>query len=72
MAWLLDTNIISETRRLRPELKVLSFLARHPLEDLHISSVTRAELRCGVELVSEGSSRRDELNKWLARFQSLD
>jgi hypothetical protein len=39
MAWLLDTNTISETRRLRPDPKVLSFLARHPLEKLYISSV---------------------------------
>jgi predicted nucleic acid-binding protein len=67
MAWLLDTNIISETRRLKPEPKVLAFLARHPLEDLYISSVSLAELRFGVELLSEGSSRRDELDKWLAQ-----
>jgi predicted nucleic acid-binding protein len=27
MAWLLDTNIFSEIRRLRPEPKVLAFIA---------------------------------------------
>ncbi len=52
---------------MRPEQKVLSFLARHPLEDLYISSVSLAELCFGVEIASEGSSRRDDLNKWLAQ-----
>ena len=66
MAWLLDTNILSEIRRLRPEPRVLTFISNHPLEQLYISTVTLAELRFGIELLSEGSSRRDELNQWLA------
>jgi predicted nucleic acid-binding protein len=65
MAWLLDTNILSALRRLKPEPKVLAFVAAHPLDDLYISAVTLAELRFGIELLSEGSTRRDELNKWL-------
>lgn len=65
MAWLLDTNIISETRRLKPEPKVLAFIADRLLEDLYISAVTLAELRFGIELLSQGTSRRTELNDWL-------
>lgn len=65
MAWLIDTNIISETRRLKPEPKVLAFIADHPLEDLYISTVTLAELRFGIEVLSKGDNRRDELNNWL-------
>jgi len=65
MAWLLDTNIISETRRLKPEPKVLAFIADHPLDDLYISTVTLAELRFGIELLTEGDNRRDELNDWI-------
>jgi toxin FitB len=67
MAWLLDTNILSELRRLKPEPKVLAFVAAHPLDELYISAVTLAELRFGIELLSEDSVRRDELNRWLAR-----
>jgi len=63
MAWLLDTNILSEIRRLRPEPKVLAFIAGNPLDDLYISSVTLAELRFGIELLSEGA-RREELENW--------
>jgi toxin FitB len=67
MAWLLDTNIISETRRLKPEPKVLAFIADHPLEELYISTVTLAELRFGIELLSKGDNRRDELNDWITQ-----
>jgi predicted nucleic acid-binding protein len=66
MAWLLDTNILSELRRLKPEPKVLTFIAGHPLDQLYISAVTLAELRFGIELLSEGR-RRDELNDWLTQ-----
>ena len=65
MPWLLDTNILSEIRRLKPEPRVLTFISDRPLEQLYISAVTLAELRFGIELLSEGSSRRDELNSWL-------
>ena len=65
MAWLLDTNVLSELRRLKPDPNVVTFVAAHPLDQLYISAVTLAELRFGIELLSEGSSRRDELNLWL-------
>jgi predicted nucleic acid-binding protein len=50
-------------RRLKPEPKVLAFVVARPLDQLYISAVTLAELRFGIELLSEGRSRRDELNK---------
>jgi predicted nucleic acid-binding protein len=64
--WLLDTNILSELRRPRPERKVLAFVAAQPLEILYVSGVTFAEIRFGIELVTE-ASRRAELNDWLAQ-----
>jgi toxin FitB len=63
--WLLDTNILSELRRPRPERKVLAFIAAQPLELLYVSTVTFAEIRFGIELVTD-ASRRAELNDWLA------
>lgn len=65
MAWLLDTNILSEIRRFKPERKVLAFVARTPLNDLYISAVTLAELRFGIELLSLGDPRRADLETWL-------
>ena len=64
MAWLLDTNILSEIRRLRPEPKVLAFIAARPLDELYVSAVTLAELRFGIERLEPGD-RREELNRWL-------
>jgi predicted nucleic acid-binding protein len=63
--WLLDTNILSELRRPRPERKVLAFVATQPLELLYVSSATFAEIRFGIELVTD-ASRRAALNDWLA------
>ena len=63
--WLLDTNILSELRRPRPERKVLAFIAAQPLELLYVSAVTFAEIRFGIELVTE-ASRRADLSDWLA------
>ena len=65
MAWLLDTNILSELRRPKPEQKVVAFVASCPLDQLYISAVTLAEIRFGIELVGE-PNRRADLNDWLA------
>jgi toxin FitB len=65
MGWLLDTNILSELRRPRPERKVLAFVAAQPLETLYVSSVTFAEIRFGIELVGN-ANHRAQLNDWLA------
>jgi predicted nucleic acid-binding protein len=62
--WLLDTNVISELRRPRPERKVLAFVERHPLEQLYVSTVTFAEIRFGIESL-RNLSRRNELEDWL-------
>jgi toxin FitB len=63
--WLLDTNILSELRRPKPERKVLAFVAAQPLELLYISTVALAEIRFGIELLPD-VARRSELNDWLA------
>jgi predicted nucleic acid-binding protein len=67
MAWLLDTNILSEIRKPKPEAKVLAFIAGYPLDHFYISAVTLAELRFGIEMLGQGTSRRDELNQWLSQ-----
>jgi toxin FitB len=63
--WLLDTNIISELRRRKPEPKVTEFIRSQPLEGLFVSIVTFAEIRFGIELLPD-ASRRSDLNDWLA------
>lgn len=62
--WLLDTNILSELRRLKPEPNVIAFIAGRPLDLLFISTVTLAEIRFGIELVPD-ATKRAELSDWL-------
>lgn len=62
--WLLDTNVLSELRRPRPEPKVVSFVAAQPLDLLYVSTVTLAEIRFGIERVDD-ATRRAELANWL-------
>src|SRR5580700_2894215 len=64
MAWLLDTNVLSELRRPNPEPKVVGFVSGEPLDQLYVSVVTLAEIRFGIELVSE-PERRVALSDWL-------
>jgi len=62
--WLLDTNVLSELRRARPEPKVVGFVATQALELLYVSVVSFAEIRFGIELIPDASGRA-ELNDWL-------
>lgn len=62
--WLLDTNVLSELRRPKPQRKVVSFITEQPLENLFVSAVTFAEIRFGIETVPS-VARRAELNDWL-------
>jgi predicted nucleic acid-binding protein len=43
---------------------VLAFIAAQPLDTLYISAVSLAEIRFGIETVSD-PTRRSELNSWL-------
>lgn len=62
--WLLDTNVLSELRRPKPNANVVRFVGAQPLELLFVSVVTFAEIRFGIELVTD-ANRRMELNDWL-------
>lgn len=62
--WLLDTNVLSELRRPKPEPKVVTFVTKQPLESLYISTVTLAEIRFGIERLPD-AARRSEFNDWL-------
>ncbi len=62
--WLLDTNILSEPRRPKPEPSVIAFAAAQPLDLLYVSAVTFAEIRFGIELASD-PGHRAALQDWL-------
>ena len=62
--WLLDTNILSELRRPKPNPEVVDFIASRPLDLLFVSIVTFAEIHFGIERVTD-ATHRAELNDWL-------
>ena len=53
MAFLLDTNVVSELRRPRPHGAVLAWLESIDDIDLHLASVTIGEIQAGIELTRE-------------------
>ena len=64
MSYLLDTNVISELARTKPEPRVTRWLAGIPSESLFLSVITLGELRRGVEHQPTGA-RREKLRRWL-------
>lgn len=64
MSFLLDTNVVSEWVRPRPNPAVVAWLAAADEDQIFISVVTLAELRCGIERLNAGS-RRNRLAQWL-------
>ena len=65
MSWLLDTNVLSELRKPKPEPRVVLFVSSLPLGQIYISSVTLAEIRFGIERVTD-QARHAALSHWLA------
>jgi toxin FitB len=51
--YLLDTNIISELRKIRPHAAVVSWLESIPEADLFLSAVTLGEIQAGIEITRE-------------------
>ena len=54
---LIDTNVLSELLRERPEPKVLAWFAAQPAQGLFVSSVTQAEMMLGARLLPAGKRR---------------
>lgn len=64
MSYLLDTNVLSELIKPRPDPGLTGWLAGVDEDDLFISVVTLAELRYGIERLPDGT-RRAGLESWL-------
>jgi toxin FitB len=60
----LDTNVVSEWVKPRPDVGVTQWLHEADEDELFLSAVTLAELRYGVERLKNGR-RREQLEEWL-------
>jgi predicted nucleic acid-binding protein len=57
----LDTNVVSELMRDKPDRKVESWVGSQPASGLFITTITEAELRYGVAILPQGR-RRDSVS----------
>jgi predicted nucleic acid-binding protein len=64
VSFLLDTNVVSEWTRPRPNAGVIKWLTECDEDSVFLSVVTIAELRHGIERLSAGR-RRNRLDAWL-------
>jgi len=63
--YLLDTNVISNATKPTPSESLLRWLANQLDEDLHISSLTIAEIQRGI-LDKPQEKKRDQLDAWFS------
>lgn len=55
----LDTNVVSETLRPNPAIKVVEWMLAEPDGSLFITAITEAELLYGIALLPQGRCRAD-------------
>ncbi len=64
--YLLDTNVVSELRKLRPHGGVVAWLQSLEDTQLHLSAVTLGEIQAGIELTREqDAGKAREIEAWL-------
>jgi toxin FitB len=61
--WLLDTNVVSELRKPKPDSRAINFIAPQRGETLFVTDVTLAEITFGIEQLGD-AARRTDLRLW--------
>lgn len=67
---ILDTNLVSETRRKRPDTRVLAWLDAQPPELLFITATVLAELAAGIRTAPD-AGLAGKLQLWLGEARRL-
>jgi hypothetical protein len=69
--YLLDTNVVSELRRTRPNENVIAWISGLPENSIYLSAVTIGEIQAGIEITrDQNPGKAEELEAWLQRVQS--
>lgn len=67
--YLLDTNVVSESRKPKPHGAVVQWLSSVDDTKLFLSAVTIGEIQAGIELTREQDrGKADELEGWLEQL----
>ena len=72
MSYLLDTNILSETRKREPARSVADWIASTPSARLHVSVLTLGEIQQGIERIrAKGDGQQAAaLEGWLRELEA--
>ncbi len=71
LAWLIDTNVISEMMRSRPEPRVTTFLDSIADEGLGLASITVWEILDGLGRLDPGRRRNNLADRFLDLLEEL-
>lgn len=72
MAYLLDTNVVSELRKKAPDANVAAWHQQHAKADAYVSVLTLGEIRQGIERIRPRDSHQAEvLDRWLDRLVTV-
>lgn len=69
--WLLDTNVLSELRRSRPDERVVAWITSTPADDLFVSALVVGEIRKGIaRIAGRDPDQAAGLEAWLEGLRS--
>jgi predicted nucleic acid-binding protein len=64
--YLIDTNVVSELRRVRPHGAVVAWLEGIADSDLYLSAMTLGEIQAGIEITREqDAAKAAEIEAWV-------
>jgi toxin FitB len=64
--YLLDTNVVSELRKLKPHQGVVAWIQAASEDSLYISAVTIGEIQAGIEITRrQDAEKASEIGVWL-------
>jgi hypothetical protein len=72
VSYLLDTNVLSETRKRQPAASVADWIAATPRDRLHVSVLTLGEIEQGIAKIRGRGDRHQAaaLEGWLRNVQA--
>lgn len=72
MTYLLDTNVLSETRKRQPVAGVAEWIAATPPDRLHVSVLTLGEIERGIARIRARNDPRQALTleRWLRQVEA--
>ncbi len=70
MRILLDTNVLSEVRRPKPNRRVIENLLAFDPDNVYVSSITIGEFVYGIDRLPK-SKKRAELERWLLGIEQM-